>query len=58
MVVEDEAAVRGFVIDVLRRAGCRTLEAVERVRADLTYGEENIEDIDLILGRWPAGQRA
>jgi len=48
LVVEDEAAVRGFVIDVLHELGYRTREAVDGA-SGLKLLEENIQDIDLLL---------
>ncbi|WP_424630700.1 PAS domain-containing protein [Bradyrhizobium sp. SYSU BS000235] len=48
LVVEDEAAVRAFVIDVLQEVGYRTLEAANGA-SGLQLLESNIHDIDLLL---------
>ncbi len=48
LVVEDEGAVRGFVIDVLKELGYRTLEAVNGAHG-LKLLESNLQDVDLLL---------
>lgn len=48
LVVEDETAVRAFVVDVLQELGYRTLEAVDGA-SGLKILESNVQDIDLLV---------
>lgn len=48
LVVEDEIAVRAFVVDVLQELGYRTLEAVDGA-SGLKILESNVQDVDLLV---------